>query len=139
MRFPLIIAVICVTMAVATPLVLGHSQGRIDSVRAVNAIIGEAEGEGYMGMLAIACAIRNRGHLRGVYGEKSSRVLGKKYSPKTLELAKKAWKESAVKDITNGADHWGGKAVDEAWIAKMKKMGFRKTFEYGNQEFYKRN
>lgn len=135
MRTALILAVILATM----PLhgAFGAETG-IDSNRAVNAIIGEAEGEGYRGMLAIACAIRNRGNLKGVYGEKASRVLGKKYSQKTLELAQKAWAESATKDITNGADHWGGKAVDKAWIAKMKKNGFIKTFEYGNQEFYKR-
>ena len=128
------IAVLTLWMPLQTPLASGAS---IDSARAVNAIIGEAEGEGYTGMLASACAIRNRGHLRGVYGEKAPRVIGKKYSLKTLQLAKQAWKESASNDITNGADHWGGKKVDVAWIAKMKKSGFKKTYEYREQEFYK--
>lgn len=132
------IAFIWLAMALYAPLVFGLEKGGIDEKRAVNAIIGEAEGEGYRGMLAIAGAIRNRGHLIGVYGEKAPRVIGKKYSLKTLQLAKQAWRESANNDITNGADHWGGKKVDVKWIAKMKSMGYKKTFEYREQEFYKK-
>ena len=33
---------------------------------AVRAIIGEAGNQGYLGMLAVACGIRNRGTLKGV-------------------------------------------------------------------------
>ena len=35
---------------------------------AIRAIVGEAANQGSQGMLAIACAIRNRGHLKGAYG-----------------------------------------------------------------------
>jgi hypothetical protein len=116
--------------------VVGHA-AEIPEPRAVNALIGEAEGEGYRGMLAIGCAIRNRGTLQGVYGEHAPRVVHHKYNLKTYALAVQAWRDSAKEDITDGADHWGGKTVDSEWIAKMKRMGYKKTFEYRNQEFYR--
>lgn len=79
----------------------------IPTERAVKAIIGEAENQGYTGMLAVADAIRNRGTLNGVYGWKSYRVVHHKYSIETYNMAVKAWKESARKDITFGATGWG--------------------------------
>lgn len=122
-------------------LILGlwaiNSHADIDNKRAINAIIGEAEGEGYQGMLAIAGAIRNRGTLKGVYGEKSARVVGKKYNAKTYQLALKAWKESASNDITHGADHWASLKIDYAWEHKMRSLGFVKTYEYKNHAFYR--
>lgn len=87
---------------------------------AVRAIIGE-DSSSYEGMYAVACAIRNRGHLKGVYGFRAVRwsngVL-KRYSgarvsevigPNTLHLAQKAWFESEDGyDVTGGAKHWEG-------------------------------
>lgn len=77
----------------------------IDEDRAIRAIIGEAEGEGYAGMYAVACAIRNRGTLKGVEGEQSRRVLR---APGTLyQRAGRAWAESEYgADVTYGATHW---------------------------------
>lgn len=74
--------------------------------KAIKAIIGEAENQGYKGMLAVACAIRNRGTLKGVYGAKSKRVIYKQYSIETYNISKKAWNNSSVVDITHGANHW---------------------------------
>ncbi len=72
--------------------------------QAVHAILGEARGEGYRGMYAVACAIRNRGHLKGVYGLKAD---VSDASDKTVQEAYKAWQMSGEGiDITLGADHW---------------------------------
>lgn len=102
----------------------------------IRAIIGEASGEGFTGMKAIACAIRNRGTLKGVYGVNAKHV---DKQPKWVwDMAKKAWEESETNDITDGATHWGSKIVDKEWIAKMERSGYVKTFEYKNQAFYKR-
>ena len=69
----------------------------------VRAVLGEAEGEGYQGMLAVACAIRNRGTLKGVYGLFAKRV----YSTRSIALAEKAWAASRILDVTKGATGWG--------------------------------
>ena len=78
----------------------------ITDERAILAIIGEGENQGYTGMLALAGAIRNRGTLRGVFGVNAPRVVKHKYSNDTYRMAKKAWAESLRVDITKGADHW---------------------------------
>ena len=110
---------------------------QIPEDRAVNALIGEAESLGYTGMLHIACSLRNRGHLRGVYGEKAPRVVNRKYSPKTLQDARRAWADSAKADITKGSDHWASKTLDQAWEKKMIKSGYTKTFEDKGHVFYR--
>lgn len=95
------------------------------------AILGEAGSEGFEGMVAVACAIRNRGDLYLVYGlnnykasykamvkdctkrYKNNKVSydfciekSKKKFNDLLELARKAWDISKQKDIVNGANHW---------------------------------
>ncbi len=109
---------------------------RIATQSAVKAIIGEAEGEGYQGMLAVACAIRNRGSLHGVYGIHSFRVTQHKYNQHTYSMAVKAWAESAKKDITNGATGWG----NEADVAKFRHSAWFPsvyfTAHIGRQWFY---
>lgn len=101
----------------------------------VRAVMGEASGEGFTGMKAIACAIRNRGTLKGVYGLRAKHI--DKEPKRVWDMAQKAWEESAKEDITNGATHWGSKIVDKEWIKKMERSGFVKTFEYKNQAFYR--
>ncbi len=97
-------------------------------------VIGEAEGEGYDGMLAVSEAIRNRGSLRGVYGCNSKRVLGQRYSDKVLRTAEQAWKDSeGPGDITKGATHWEGTNFKTPYWAKDMIV----TATLGNQRFYK--
>jgi spore germination cell wall hydrolase CwlJ-like protein len=107
-------------------------------IRMVNAIIGEAEGEPYEGKLAVACAIRNRGTLRGVYGEKSHRVLNHKYSHKTFIDAVRAYEESASPincKFIDGADHWEGTSFKQpAWAKNMIT-----TATIGKQKFYRKD
>lgn len=114
--------------------------------KVIYCLIGEAEGGGYKGMLAIAHAIRNRAGLkayakaplRGVYGCNSPRVKNRLYSSKTLVQAIKAWEESRLGyDITQGAEHWQSKAdlkKNPAWINKCDFTG-----EFGGNYFYKCN
>lgn len=109
---------------------------QIDDSRAVNAIIGEAENQGAQGMLAVACAIRNRGTLKGVYGEKNKRVINKRYTEKIYYIAKSAWVVSENPDrctFLDGADHWEnvGTFGEPTWANKMKE-----TYRWKDHVFY---
>ena len=107
----------------------------IPKERAVNAIIGEAEGEGYEGMLAVACAIRNRGTLKGVYGETARRVREHLYGAKVFVNAVRAWEESSHEDncaFIGGATHWEGTAFKTPYWAKDMRI----TATIKNQRFY---
>lgn len=117
----LILLLICGTAYAETP-------------KEVLCVIGEAEGEGYSGMLAVSEAIRNRGTLKGVYGCNAPRVRKHAYGDKVLNTAIKAWKDSeGSSDITNGATHWEGTAFKTPYWAK----GMILTATIGNQRFYK--
>ena len=108
----------------------------IPKTRFVNAIIGEAEGEVYKGKLAVACTIRERGSLRGVYGERAPRVLQHKYSPKVFVDAVRAYEESANTnncEFVGGATHWEGTKFKTPYWAKNMIV----TATIGNQRFYK--
>lgn len=97
----------------------------------VRAIIGEASGEGYNGMLAVACAIRNRGTLKGVYGLNAKHI---NKQPRWIwDLAYKAWIESIKNDITNGATHWESDLFKEPYWAKT----MLKTVKLGHHQFYR--
>lgn len=102
--------------------------------KAIRAIIGEAAGEEYQGMLALACGLRNRGTLKGVYGLNAKHI--DKEPGWVWDLAKKAWKESEYNRIHAGG-HWGSKICDKKWIKKMENSGFVKVYEYKNHVFYK--
>jgi hypothetical protein len=100
---------------------------------ATRAIVGEAANQGERGMLAVACAVRNRGSLRGVYGFKNP--MADKQPAWVWKQAKMAWRKSASVDITKGATHWENvKAFGEpAWARKMKK-----TVTINDHTFYKK-
>ncbi len=101
----------------------------------IRAIIGEASGEGYLGMLHIASAIRNKGHLKGVYGLNAPHIQTE--PPWVWKQAKKAWKESEY-NRTHTGDHWGSKKYDKDWIARMEASpNFVKVYEYKNHVWYK--
>lgn len=106
----------------------------IPKEKAILAIIGEAENQGFKGMLAVACAIRNKGNLHGVYGSISKRVVKHKYSDTTYSLAVMAWDESARRDITHGANHWEniGAFGCPSWVKRCVE-----TFRYKDHVFYK--
>lgn len=110
----------------------------ITDERAVKAIIGEAEDQGYNGMKAVACGIRNRGTLKEVYGEKAPRVLKHQYSEDIEAKAMVAWAISADPEectFIKGATHWENiKAFGRPyWVPSMVK-----TFKYRDHVFYRR-
>lgn len=106
---------------------------------AVKAIIGEAENQGYQGMLAVACAIRNRGHLDGVYGLKSHRVINHQYSHNVEHNALLAWYASKNKDITGGASVWGTKEDIKKFMTESWFVGyFESSFQYKDHVFFRR-
>lgn len=123
-------------MVVATVLILAANgpamaQEPISDNQAVRAIVGEASNQGYNGMLALACGIRNRGTLSGVYGLHAKHV---DKEPKWVwDMARRAWIESEHNRIHYG-DHWEnicafGRPV---WAEKMEKI-----YEYKDHVFYK--
>jgi hypothetical protein len=79
--------------------------GGITDDDATNAIVGEAAGQPYTVKLGVAGALRNRGTLQGVYGYNATH---NQFEPDWVwRDAEKAWHESAQRDITNGATHFG--------------------------------
>lgn len=66
---------------------------------AVNAILGEARGEPYAGMVAVGEVIRHRGSLKGLVGRDFSGLV----PPHDRLVANLAWQESASSDLTHGA------------------------------------
>lgn len=77
----------------------------ISALPEIRAIVGEAAGQPYKVKLAVAAAIRNRGHLRGVYGLNARHNASE--PERVWRDAARAWKESATSDITRGATHFG--------------------------------
>lgn len=136
----LILAVILLLIkGCSTPAMAASVRGEIPTEKAILAVIGEAEDQGYGGMLAVSGALRNRARimknpLKGVYGLQSKRVREKLYSQKIYDLACRAWFASYYQDITNGATHWEnvlayGKPV---WVD-----GMVLTVIIGDHSFYK--
>ena len=102
---PIPSAIIIITIVALYSLIaLVSCEGaEIDEKQAIRAIIGEASNQGYEGMLAVACGIRNRGTLKGVYGLKAKHT---DKEPKwVFKKAKKAWRESETNRIHTGT-HW---------------------------------
>lgn len=118
---------------------------QIPADRAVKAILGEAENQGPRGMLAVACAIRNRGTIKGVYGYFKIHEHNGVYTRSTprgsrpipawvVNQAKAAWNKSLEKDITHGATHWENVAAFglPTWAKNMTR-----TFEYEGHVFFR--
>lgn len=98
----------------------------------LRAIVGEASGEGYQGMLAVACALKNRGSLEGVYGVNAPHLNSE--PPWVWKMARKAYFVSLTGiDITDGATHWESTDFPEPRWAKSMTM----TKHIGKHKFYK--
>jgi hypothetical protein len=88
---------------------------------AIRAIVGEAENQGFEGLLAVAEAIRTRGSLKGVYGAK--RDISK--APKSvIKEAERAWEVSKDTTTAKGADVWG----TESDVRKFRKTRWFKSY-----------
>jgi hypothetical protein len=80
------------------------SRAGISDSQAVAAIIGEG-GQTLRTQTLIACVIRNRGSLRGVYG--ASNPVVARASTKVKATALAAWQASARADLTHGLKFFG--------------------------------
>jgi spore germination cell wall hydrolase CwlJ-like protein len=98
----------------------------------VRAIIGEAANQGELGMVAVGNVIRNRGHLRGLYGLRNPMV--DKQPAWVWRQAERAWAQSATNDVVHGATHFENvKAFGRPrWAA-----GMRVTVVIKDHTFYK--
>lgn len=113
---------------------LSHTKMR--TPQAVAAILGEASNQGNDGMLAVACALRNRGTLSGVYGIKNPVVT--QATPQVRAQALNAWHQSATaagpRDLTGGATHWGTRE-DVRKAAFYSRLTF--TVKIGDHYFFR--
>ena len=118
MRSMLFNIVILVTLIANTQLTLAS----IDQEKAVRAIIGEAEDQGDLGMLAVAEAIRNRGTLKGVLGLQSPRI--RRAKPITWRKARVAWEKSRNTNTVRNASHWENVNAfgEPSWAKDMRKV-----------------
>ena len=119
-------------ISILSPFKAWAVETRVDDSKAIHAILGEANNA--KERHAIAHAIRNRGHLGGVYGHMDN--------PSEVEYQAgcKAWYESEyTTDPTHGADHW----LSDYDLKHSKKhlIAFRfkmvETAYIGNTHFYK--
>jgi hypothetical protein len=109
------------------------------SYKAVNAILGEAEGEPFLGKVALGEALRTRlkiyGDFRGVYGLSSTRL--SKASARARAECLRAWRESGASSLVADCDVWG----TDSDIKKFKKTRWFKSYEFvrkiGNHSFFR--
>lgn len=141
---PALVTMLIVQLSSCTPAWASKAPKFTDR-RAVAAIIGEVAGEGgsnmklkFEAMVACAHAIRNRGTLKGVFGEHNPIV---KTEPEWVwKMAWKAWMQSAKDkdcgvDPTCGATHWENiKAFGEPYWKKEMVV----TAKIGNHVYMKR-
>ncbi len=82
----------------------------------IQCIMGEARGEGLIGMTAVAEVLRKRGNTNGMYGCEA------KFSePRWVyNLAKRAWYNSRNTNYSRGATHFESKDFKRpVWSSKM--------------------
>lgn len=103
----------------------------LPEAKAVRAILGEAGGTGFRGMLAVACALRHRGTFHGVYGLNNPVV--DRQPAWAWKLARRAWLASRMQDVVNGANFWGN-AQD---VAKGTFTGMQFTVAIGGNYFFR--
>lgn len=136
------IKIILILMLIITTTNTAEARNKTPQLTTKNAIlsiIGEAENQGAKGMLAVACAIRNRGTLSGVYGLNAPRVRGHKYSQSTYTTALKVWNQSAIPQscgFIGSADGWENITAfgSPSWVRYSTL-----TAVIGDHRFYKQN
>lgn len=143
MKIPLFFIFLCILSFLnICPAHSGGANSLPDDDTALRCILGEAESESLTGMIAVAEAIRNRGHIRGVYGCKAvSNVANRHFRGRrpipdyVVQNARDAWLLSKATAITGGATHW--ESIDfktPKWASAMIV-----TLRLGKHVFYKEN
>jgi len=112
--------------------VLGHNYPIFTDSNCVRSIVGESAGEPYKTKLGIACVIRNRGSLQGVYGYSNSKMIDKQ-SIKIFNDCKRAWAESLTNNIVPTAKYWGGPMDISYFEIKLHK---KPILTIGKTRFY---
>jgi len=104
-------------------------------------IMAEAVSDGYQGMYAVACVIRNRGgDLHGFCGSKRKDISlfcnrqGGKFMRQAREIERTVFKDNGP-DITHGATHF--EAVEKYGMPKWAR-GMKVTAKIGEHTFFKR-
>lgn len=97
--------IVVVSLATLLLGLLASRAATITTAQAVDAIIGEAGNQSFTTQVAVACAIRNRGTLQGVYGVSNPVV--KQATAKVRAKALRAWQASARQDIVKGCRYFG--------------------------------
>lgn len=99
----------------------------------IQAVMGEAAGESYQAKLWVACCIRNRGTLVGVYGSNKPDSWYAAQGAKCLADSARAWRESAKHDVTGGCTHFGSVTDDGYFITGC---GWKPVATIGQTRFY---
>lgn len=128
---------------------LGFCGSDISKYPVASTIAGEAGGEGYKGMYAVACVIQNRSRLYNMSLEKvvSKQFYGKDtpYAKKIFNLKKeeilgivKLLESGQLKDITGGATHFENveRFGMPKYISKNPKR-WKVTCKIGHHTFFK--
>jgi hypothetical protein len=112
-----------------------------DSV-GIKCVLGEARGSGYLEMLTIAGALRNRGTTQGVHGCSAGIPPDEQnFLNKTNfdQIASLAWKTSKTVDLSNGAAFWASRSIDQGWLAEMIREGFIETKRTKSHIYFKKS
>lgn len=88
---PLIMACLAFILLLVMAGACFADNARITDSSAIDACIGEAEGETYLGKVMLLYTLKNRGTLKGVYGVKAPRVIKRQYAQVTYNQCAKAW------------------------------------------------
>lgn len=104
--------------------------------KAVRAMVGECGfRQGFIGMVAVGHAIRNRGTVQGVWGYSAPKVVNRQYPSWLYIVAALAWWVSSWSaDITKGATHW-----ENLTLAGIPEWSYvmQQTFQYRDHTFFK--
>lgn len=130
LRFIGVLTVIILLFFTTKAVAFTHEQ-------AVKAIIGEAENQGSQGMLYVACAIHNRGTLKGVFGLHAPRIVNHKYSNNIYNQAELAWEKSEAPEACSelaGAKNWEN---TDAFGVPYWAKGMKVVLVYKDHKFFK--
>lgn len=110
-------------------LITNISYAEINEETAIHCLMGEARGEGLIGMTAVGEVLRKRRTTNGMYGCKA-----KFREPKWVyNLAKRAWTDSRSSSYSNGATHFESEDFKRPnWADKMLVVA-----KIGKHIFYK--
>lgn len=101
----------------------------ISTKLAVHCIMGEARGEGSLGMQLVAEVLRRRGTTKGMYG-----CQAKFNEPEWVyKKAEESWNKSLTSNITNSATHFESIDYPTPYWAKNMEVVYR----YKKHIFYK--